>query len=100
MNLEIGKGLDDISALDEEADGLTTPLALLQTLVDGGVRATFKGHDNRFGRASMDAGESILGAARRRNSPGTRPGHRGAGTAASESAANRIPYRRHLGFRQ
>jgi Calcineurin-like phosphoesterase len=62
MNSEFAKGFDDIRALDEQADGLTPPLALLQTLVEGGVRAIFKGHDNRFARASMAAGESIFGS--------------------------------------
>jgi Calcineurin-like phosphoesterase len=62
MNSEFTNGLDDIRALDEKADGLTPPLALLQTLVEGGVRAIFKGHDNRFSRASMEPEESILGS--------------------------------------
>jgi hypothetical protein len=62
MNSEFTKGLDEIRAIDEKADGLTPPLALLQTLVGGSVRAIFKGHDNRFARASMEAGESIFGS--------------------------------------
>lgn len=42
---------------------LVSPERLLTTLVEGRVRAIFKGHDNRFARAELQAGESILGAA-------------------------------------
>ena len=41
---------------------LAPPMEVLGTLVDGGVRAIFKGHDNRFARATMATGESVLGS--------------------------------------
>ncbi|RMG09241.1 MAG: hypothetical protein D6731_20115 [Planctomycetota bacterium] len=47
--------------------GLVPPAEVLAALVEGEVEALFKAHDNRFCRARIPAGESILGeeAARR-----------------------------------
>ena len=42
--------------------GLVSPQEVLESLAEGRVGAIFKAHDNRFARASMAAGESILGA--------------------------------------
>ena len=40
---------------------LAPPGDVLGTIVEGRVAAIFRAHDNRFGRATMDAGESIFG---------------------------------------
>jgi hypothetical protein len=55
-----GHSFSDVRA---EADELVAPARLLHTIVDGGVRAIFNGHDNRFAFAHMTAGESVLTAA-------------------------------------
>ena len=36
------------------------PEKVLRTIIDGRVGVIFKGHDNRFARARMKAGESIF----------------------------------------
>jgi hypothetical protein len=64
-----GRGFSDLRP--DAADELVPPARLLRTLIDGRVRVIFKGHDNRFGRARMNAGESIF-------------------TSAAEEALNRI----------
>jgi hypothetical protein len=39
---------------------LVPPAMILRTIIDGRVRAIFAGHDNRFARARIAAGESIF----------------------------------------
>jgi hypothetical protein len=39
---------------------LLAPATILRTIIDGQVRVIFKGHDNRFAHARMNAGESIF----------------------------------------
>jgi 3',5'-cyclic AMP phosphodiesterase CpdA len=59
-----GRGFSDIRGLP--STDLVPPATILRTIVDGQVRAIFKGHDNRFAHAHMSAGDSILtGAAER-----------------------------------
>ena len=43
------------------ADLLASPDAILRTMIEGKVRAVFKGHDNRFARSHMETGDSIFG---------------------------------------
>ena len=53
-----GRGFSDIRRASS-AD-LVAPPTILRTIIDGHVRAIFKGHDNRFAHAHMSAGESIF----------------------------------------
>jgi hypothetical protein len=53
-----GRGFSDIRRMPS-AD-LVAPPTILRTIIDGRVRAIFKGHDNRFAHARMGAGESIF----------------------------------------
>lgn len=55
--------LSDGSPLVAAPNTLVPPARLLETLIQGRVRALFKGHDNRFCRARHAAGESVFGAA-------------------------------------
>ena len=55
-----GRSFSDVRAA---ADELVAPAGLLHTIVEGGVRAIFNGHDNRFAFARMTPGESVLTAA-------------------------------------
>lgn len=52
----------EVRPLPSGAAHLVSPQEVLETLAEGRVGAIFKAHDNRFARASMAAGESILGA--------------------------------------
>jgi hypothetical protein len=44
------------------ARDLAAPVDVLAAIAEGKVAAILKGHDNRFGRAHMQAGESVFGA--------------------------------------
>lgn len=59
-NFVYSGGLEDSVAFDVDPD-LVPPNDILATLVAGRVREIFKGHDNRFARATLRRGESILG---------------------------------------
>jgi hypothetical protein len=53
----------DVREPDELTRGLADPADVLRTIVEGRVAVIVKGHDNRFGRAHMEAGECIFGRA-------------------------------------
>jgi len=53
-----GRGFSDVHRLP--ATDLVPPATILRTIIDGRVRALFKGHDNRFAHAHMAEGESIF----------------------------------------
>jgi hypothetical protein len=53
----------DVREPDELTSGLADPADVLRTIVEGRVGVIVKGHDNRFGRAHMEAGECIFGRA-------------------------------------
>ncbi len=53
-----GRGFPDLRVYASK--DLIAPATLLRTVIDGRVRALFKGHDNRFARAHMKPGESIF----------------------------------------
>jgi len=57
------KSFFDVVAPDDATSDLADPAAVLRTIVDGRVGAIVKGHDNRFGRVRMEAGESVFGHA-------------------------------------
>ncbi len=57
------RGFFDVRAPDDATDDLADPADVLRALVEGRVAAIVKGHDNRFGRARMEAGECIFGRA-------------------------------------
>ena len=53
-----GRGFSDVHRLP--STDLVPPATILRTIIDGRVRAMFKGHDNRFAHAHMTEGESIF----------------------------------------
>lgn len=57
------KSFFDVVAPATGASELADPAQVLRAVVEGRVTAIFKGHDNRFGRAQMAAGESVFGRA-------------------------------------
>ena len=63
LAVEMETTFEDLRALGADGEALVPPAQVLATLVEGRVRAIFKGHDNRFATAELPAGESILGRA-------------------------------------
>ncbi len=53
----------DVAWPDASIADLAPPFDVLRAIVEGQVAVIVKGHDNRFGRASMAAGESVFGRA-------------------------------------
>jgi len=53
----------DVVPPDDATSDLVDPAAVLRSIVEGRVAAIVKGHDNRFGRVRMEAGESVFGHA-------------------------------------
>ena len=70
MNSEFTKGLDEIRAIDEKADGLTPPLALLQTLVGAACARSSKVTTTVLAALRWRWGRVFSGAVPRQNSPG------------------------------
>jgi hypothetical protein len=57
------KSFFDVVPPDDATSDLVDPAAVLRAIVEGRVAAIVKGHDNRFGRVRMEAGESVFGRA-------------------------------------